>query len=500
MPQPSKDSEESKLPHPELNPLLNPLLAENMGRWAEVYFTNPPEKREQAIADLLRELGDRSLPDTPVARPASGARAGQPFQTRADRDLLEENEADAWRESSDGESGPICSACGHKNSGLQRFCGMCGASLLAPTQGSHSSPDVEAEPVATSSWSERGLSPTRVSEEASEEYSVGDAVRHIADAYPSAETFSADRYRAERNIAGGSSAENFSAPPVLPETGPDSERSFPELNQEGAEEHYGEDRYGEEHYEEDRGEREFTAPPERTSSFGSVPSFGVQSGDESESVPSRYRAYVGFVLAVVIGTLLYMMWRNRQNASGAAVLQSQPAPSAAAPESAPAAPPDRGAAGNSDTKSDVPKSAVAKSLGGKNSVPVKVRPTAPARAEAPSPKPNAAKRSPPSVVPASTASAAPGGQSGAQELTMAEGYLQGKAGRARDSQEAAKWLWRSVAKQNLTAALVLSDLYVRGDGVAKSCDQARLLLDVAARKGSSAAAAQLRNLSASGCQ
>jgi TPR repeat protein len=92
------------------------------------------------------------------------------------------------------------------------------------------------------------------------------------------------------------------------------------------------------------------------------------------------------------------------------------------------------------------------------------------------------------------------GQNGSEELAMAEGYLQAKPGRARDSQEAAKWLWRSVAKQNLTAALALSDLYMRGDGVPKSCDQARLLLDVAAKKGSSAAAERVRNLSASGCQ
>ena len=27
-----------------------------MGRWAEVYFTSPPEKREEAVLDLLREL------------------------------------------------------------------------------------------------------------------------------------------------------------------------------------------------------------------------------------------------------------------------------------------------------------------------------------------------------------------------------------------------------------------------------------------------------------
>src|SRR6476646_4890727 len=40
----------------ELNPLQNPILGRNLGRWAQVYFTNPPEKREQAVVDLLREL------------------------------------------------------------------------------------------------------------------------------------------------------------------------------------------------------------------------------------------------------------------------------------------------------------------------------------------------------------------------------------------------------------------------------------------------------------
>src|SRR5215469_2821772 len=35
------------LPRPDLNPLVNPLLGEHMGRWAEVYFTSPPEEREQ---------------------------------------------------------------------------------------------------------------------------------------------------------------------------------------------------------------------------------------------------------------------------------------------------------------------------------------------------------------------------------------------------------------------------------------------------------------------
>ena len=51
-----RSEDERALPRPELNPLVNPLLADNMGRWAEVYFTSPPEKREEAVIELLREL------------------------------------------------------------------------------------------------------------------------------------------------------------------------------------------------------------------------------------------------------------------------------------------------------------------------------------------------------------------------------------------------------------------------------------------------------------
>jgi TPR repeat protein len=494
---PSKDSEESKLPHAELNPLLNPLLAEHMGRWAEVYFTNPPEKREQAIAELLRELGNNSSPENisaaPGAQKIAEPRAEHPFQPGADYDVLEEEEnsyvqrradynsleeeeekshADSWRESSANESGQTCSACGHKNSVLQRFCGMCGASLLAQTHESYTSHDIEAAPIPGSSWSERGLSPEGISEK--------DAVRRTADSAHSIGPYAVDNFLSDQSRAD-------STRPSFAEAFVNSEHSFADRNEERAEQDY------QEHHEE----REFTAPPERGPAFGSIPSFGVESEVESESVPYRYRAYLGFVLAVVIGALLYMIWRNKQTLSGAAVLQSQPAPSAAVPEPAPSShvAAQNGAAQNSSAGHDARKNSVTK-----NAAPAKARSAAPTRrAYAPSPKPDAAKRSAPSVTTASSASTA-NAQSGSEELTMAEAYLQRQAGRARDSQEAAKWLWRSVAKQNLTAALVLSDLYVRGDGVPKSCDQARLLLDVAAKKGSPAAAERLRNLSTSGCQ
>jgi TPR repeat protein len=70
----------------------------------------------------------------------------------------------------------------------------------------------------------------------------------------------------------------------------------------------------------------------------------------------------------------------------------------------------------------------------------------------------------------------------------------------RDSSEAATLLWKAVRKQNTTAAVLLSDLYARGDGVPRSCDQARLLLLAAAKRGSPQAAEQLRQLESHGCQ
>jgi hypothetical protein len=104
------------------------------------------------------------------------------------------------------------------------------------------------------------------------------------------------------------------------------------------------------------------------------------------------------------------------------------------------------------------------------------------------------KLSPNSTEP--TSGIAPG--NGAQELITARHYLDGK-GATRDTSEAAKWLWKAVSKQNTSAVTLLADLYIRGDGVPKNCDQARLLLAAAAKKGDSEAANKLRTLESDGC-
>lgn len=160
MPHPTDEFDKNALPDPELNPLLNPLLAAHMGRWAEVYFTNPPERRGQAVADLLREL--QSAPP-PEADPGLGLSAPI-IQVPIIEDPIIRDESTGTEleietaETRDSPSTAIetvrsCSACGYENLEAQRFCGMCGTSLLIAPQSQ--APPVE-EPVlaAAGSWNE----------------------------------------------------------------------------------------------------------------------------------------------------------------------------------------------------------------------------------------------------------------------------------------------------------------------------------------------------------
>ncbi len=214
---------------------------------------------------------------------------------------------------------------------------------------------------------------------------------------------------------------------------------------------------------------------------------------EPKTVPNRYRLYIGAVLAMLLVVLGYTAWRGTKPVSGTASPQSaaQRATPSARPAAATTAPPASAMPSASPTNVAPPSPAPSETRPETNSqrneasdsqaaariVPVAANPSAPA-------------------APAQTAPA----QSGAEEMAMAQKYLNGGRGVTRDSGEAAQWLWKAVAKGNPTATIALSDLYLRGDGVTKNCDQARLLLDAAAAKGQSAAAERLRNLQAFGCQ
>jgi cell division septation protein DedD len=395
VPRSTNETDENSLPDPELNPLLNPLLAAHMGRWAEVYFTNPPEKRGQAVAELLRELENISPPE-PGPVQVTQAVSGQKTEKKetADSDVATV------------EHSLTCGACAYSNAAGQRFCGMCGAALRVSPE-SHVTHVAEAMPVAGTGWSEP------------EPSLGGNPVEYAVDR---ASNFTTEDGRRA----------------ILDQTWP-----IPQEN---------------------------------------LPSFAV----EAEPVPYRYRLYIGVVLAILLVVLGYMAWRGTQVFSGAPTPQAAPAKASTPLPTEPAA-----STPASPTKSDLPeRNPTASTAQGQN------------QPDASSQKEQAADKQPaPQIVPvAASSSPAAVEPSGAEDLATAEKYLNGNAGLARDSKEAAQWLWKAVGKQNLAATLALSDLYLRGDGVPKNCDQARLLLDAAARKGAAAAAERLRNLQAFGCE
>jgi hypothetical protein len=60
-------------------------------------------------------------------------------------------------------------------------------------------------------------------------------------------------------------------------------------------------------------------------------------------------------------------------------------------------------------------------------------------------------------------------------------------------------LWAAVRKGNTAAQVALAGFYLRGEGVAKNCSQARVLLAAAAKKGNAEAKQKLAQLEQEGC-
>ncbi len=87
---------------------------------------------------------------------------------------------------------------------------------------------------------------------------------------------------------------------------------------------------------------------------------------------------------------------------------------------------------------------------------------------------------------------------GEAEFAQAEHYLRDKS--PGSSAAAANSLWAAVKKGNISAEIALANLYARGDGVTKNCDQARVLLRAAAEKGSSMASQELAQVVRGGCR
>ncbi len=144
-----------------------------------------------------------------------------------------------------------------------------------------------------------------------------------------------------------------------------------------------------------------------------------------------------------------------------------------------------------------------------NSAPPTVSPetaapteTAPAN-QAANALPSIAKGTPPPVSPLAGispgAGSEPGQETGLSEYSHAMQLLHGK-NPTEDTSEAVRLLWISVEKGNPSAELTLAELYWHGEGVARNCDQTRILLSAAARKGNADAHKRLRQFQQEGCE
>jgi hypothetical protein len=454
----------STLPLPELNPLLNPVLAAHMGQWAEVYFTAPPEKREEAVLELLRELQG----GTATARRATG----EPEKT-VPRPAKLPPEAAPVRQVQ--PEWIVCESCGGRNIPGNRFCGMC-AEPLEREKSASSEPSTAPPGGILGGLVERNPEP-------------GD--RLPTD--PMGDRHESDPAQSSRSAA-DPHEQDFDLDPEF------DSREFDSLDEHVTPREYAEP------VDEPRAwpQNNWPARPD-------VPSL-IPAYDET---PNRRRMYLGVVVGVLILGLLYVAWKGSaaRSVSSRQLPQSAPAttetqPATSSESSFPAPQAETGQASTarpSTTQPSTNQASTTQASTTQASTTQGVLGPHPVQTSRPLRRRSDAGTNLNAVTPAATSDQSPEPivapllGNGSEELAVAESYLNGTRGKTRDTSEAAKWLWRSFGKKNGAAALLLSDLYVRGDGVPQSCDQARLLLDTATRKGTAGAVERLQNLPARGC-
>jgi hypothetical protein len=380
-----------------------------MGRWAEVYFTAPPDKREQAVLELLREL--QGEPEPASAAPAAFVRESSPRNAEA-------------------QASSLCPWCGRENPASHSFCGMCGKSVAQPAVANHADVRIADLHITDEEIADH-LDPSSF-----------DSKAPLREPVLRAET---PALHSVSTQAGSYQARHTDEEPIFRR-----ERDLERRDFDDEIFHY--------------------PPPSRPS--------GV---------------FLGLALVVALLAIGYLVWRTYGAPQAHDAAQAPPAVAATEPATQPA--PD--SAPPTVSKPDVPEPTSPASQPTASSEAVRENERTGARnrghksAAEPIRSVAAAEKNP-------TPDASAG--NGAEELATAQSYLNGASGQQRNRAEGAKWLWKAVSKHNADATLLLADLYLRGEGVGKSCDQAHVLLDAAARQGIKGAGDKLRHLQAFGCQ
>jgi len=488
------------LPPPELNPLLNPLLADNMGRWAQVYFTSPPEKREQAVQELVRELEAEKSTRAGASSPVIPHPVPAPVKEQRPETILAPPDPRPEIQPAFLE----CRSCGKKNPPSQRFCGMCGTRL--EEQGAVRDETQKGEPVAHDT-----VANSRSADFQSEEHPALDPQEN-SHQYLQKDNLQQEQ---EKGLQHGPWQRQEQQQRQVWREGLQGE----EIRREGLQrESHAEDPHEDRHLEKlpephpapsmrshelqyfapRRDAYESRGPTNELSLFQT----GREDYDDAPRALGSVRMYIAILLVLVVSILAYLAWRNAQGTAR----NSKPPASYAAPDEP--VTPDSVAA--NAPKSNTPDAASATGNGANpsGSAAESTRsPSAPANRDLnqpalkkPNPHPDEAETTPPSPPKNAAAEPLAGPGAGAEELTVAQDYLNGTNGQSRNTAEAAKWLWKAIAKHNSDATFLLSELYLKGDGVPKNCDQARVLLDAATLKGVKGAGERLRHLQAFGCQ
>jgi PilZ domain len=217
--------------------------------------------------------------------------------------------------------------------------------------------------------------------------------------------------------------------------------------------------------------------------------FPLMRGDDSYNSPharsaARWRGLAMLATVVAAGVLLYVYQREAGDSLIwlGETLAGRTKASAAVPESKPVAPADtaqapieaNGAAEKTEAE-EAPKP-------GPEVTPTTESELARGKEQAP-PQSEAVIRTPQR-----------------QESVLEQPAVRQKAEPPRSEGESVASLWDAVQGGSVAAEMSLAEHFARGDGVAKNCDQARVLLKAAAGKGNREARLRLYQLESGGCQ
>ena len=413
-----QSAERGQTPNLELSPMTNSILGRNLGRWAEVYFSNPAgERREQAVLELLRDLkqGEQEHPgllttahvespvalDTPaptehIAALEETVRQFDPQESLAAMDHLKFH---------------MCPVCQHAHRPDQLYCGMCGYRLNTASAN---------EPVGEQS------SPSEVREQ---------------------------------------------------RMAKDSETILPLFGSQ----------------------LPYAQESEAVRIMDSTPRWPVHVEDERHW-GSTFKLIA--VVAVLAAAALVFLYQRR------AVSPSAPTAVSSRPSAGPSPSSTEPGASSHAPARDSPETAAPAVSSFGESQKSEEAPTKSLAPAAPSPNVNVPEIPSHSADAAQSAAAARAqsaslktavpAERGNKEFERARELLAGRTS-PPDAGQASVWLWKAVAKHNAPAMLLLADLYARGDGVPRSCEQARILLTAALKRGSAEANQKLQELQTSGC-